>query len=75
MSNGNDEEWFVGGKVSKDDVDQQAAPEKEAVLPATEGGWTMWEMFNVLTVIGDMITEEDRVEHLWPACQTRTVCW
>ena len=29
----------VGGPVSKEDVGQQAGPEKEAVLHVTEGRW------------------------------------
>ena len=29
----------VGGPVSEENVGQQASPEKEAVLHATEGGW------------------------------------
>ena len=61
----------VGGPVSKEDVGQQAAPEKEAVLPATEVGWIGTGShqdydgdIQRATVIGDKITEEDRMVHL-----------
>ena len=62
----------VGRPVSKEDVGQQGAPEKKKLysMRLKEGGSvqdhikTMTETFNALTVIGDKITEEDRVVHL-----------
>ena len=61
----------VGGPVSKEDVGQQAAPEKEAVLPTTKGGWISTGShqnydrdIQHAAVIGDTITEEDCVVHL-----------
>ena len=59
----------VGGPVSKEDVSQQAAPEKEAVLPATEGGWIVTGSHqdydgDVQHADSDRNTEEDHVVHL-----------